>query len=283
MRIAETGTSGHVGPAVRSRTAGLVTASHPGPAAAVTLVAALLAVHAGVPATGVVTVTLAVLAGQLTVGWVNDLVDERRDRTVGRTDKPLASGAVPNGPVVVALAIAALACVVLSLACGWRSAAVHLVLGVGSAQAYNLLLKGTWLSWLPYAVAFGTLPAVASLAGPGHVWPPWWTMAAGAVLGVGAHVLNALPDLADDARTGVRGLPHRLGARASRPLAAALLVAASLLAALGPTGRPTPWVWAVLVLVAALAAVASTARGRTPFRAAVAIALLDVALLVVAG
>jgi hypothetical protein len=37
------------------------------------------------------------------------------------------------------------------------------------------------------------------------------------------------------------------------------------------------------VLVVALAVLAATARGRTPFRAAVAIALLDVVLLVAAG
>ena len=279
MRIATTG----LAPDVRSRSAALLTASHPGPAVAVTTVAALLAVDADRPARTVVLVAAAVFAGQLTVGWVNDLVDARRDRHVGRGDKPLASGALTVRPVVVALAVAGLACVVLSLAAGWRSGAVHLVLGVGSAQAYNLVLKATWFSWLPYAVAFGSLPAVASLAGPGPAWPPWWTAAAGAALGVGAHVLNALPDLADDARTGVRGLPHRLGERAARPLAAALLVAASLLAALGPTGHPAAWVWAALVVVVALAAVAATTRGRTPFRAAMAIALLDVVLLVAAG
>jgi 4-hydroxybenzoate polyprenyltransferase len=195
-----------------------------------------------------------VFAGQLTVGWVNDLVDVRRDRTVGRPDKPLASGALTVRPVVVALAVAGAACVVLSLAAGWRSGAVHLVLGVGSAQAYGVVLKSTCFSWLPYAVAFGTLPAVASLAGPGPAWPPWWMTAAGAALGVGAHVVNALPDLADDARTGVRGMPHRLGEPTARPLAAALLVAASLLAALGPAGHPAVWVWGALALVVALAA-----------------------------
>jgi len=262
---------------------GLLTASHPGPAVAVTTVAALLAVDAGDPAGTVVLVAAAVLAGHLTVGWVNDLVDVRRDRAVGRSDKPLATGRVGVAPVVVALAVAGVACVVLSFALGWRSGVVHLVLGIGSAHAYNLGLKGTALSWLPYAVTFGTLPAVAFLAGPVPAWPPWWMTAAGAALGVGAHVVNALPDLADDLRTGVRGLPHRLGERAARPLAAALLVAASLLAALGPAGRPAAWVWIALLVVLALAALALTGRGRGPFRAAMAIALLDVVLLVAAG
>ncbi|WP_433508194.1 UbiA family prenyltransferase [Pseudonocardia halophobica] len=262
---------------------GLVAAAHPGPAVAVTVVAALLAVDAGQPARTTLVVALAVLAGQLTVGWVNDLVDLKRDRAVGRADKPLATGRVAAHRVGTAVVVSGAACVALSLAAGWRSGLVHLVLGVGSALTYNLGVKGTRLSWLPYAVAFGTLPAVASLAGPAPAWPPWWTTAAGAALGVGAHVLNALPDLADDVRTGVRGLPHRLGERVARPLAAGLLVAASLLAALGPVGSPPAWVWAALLVVAALATVALTGRGRVPFRAAMLIALLDVVLLVAAG
>jgi 4-hydroxybenzoate polyprenyltransferase len=181
--------------------------------------------------------------------------------------------------VVVALAAAGAPCVALSLAAGWRSAAVHLVLLVGSAQAYNLGVKATAWSWLPYAVAFGSLPAVATLAGPDPVLPPWWAAAAGAALGVGAHVLNALPDLADDARTGVRGLPHRLGARRSRPLAAGLLVLASVVVVVGP-GTPPPWAWAALLVVLALAVHALLGRGRGPFWAASGIALVDVALLV---
>jgi 4-hydroxybenzoate polyprenyltransferase len=224
-------------------------------------------------------VTLAVLAGQLTIGWVNDLVDAGRDRAVGRTDKPLATGTVGSRTVVLALALAGVACVALSLVAGWRSGVVHLLLVVGSAQAYNLGVKAMALSWVPYAVAFGSLPAVASLAGDHPVVAPWWAIAAGASLGVGAHLLNALPDLADDARTGVRGLPHRLGERRARPLAAGLLLVASLAAVLGP-GAPPAWAWAALGLVVVLAGYAVLGRGRGPFWAATGIALLDVVLLV---
>ncbi|PVZ14806.1 UbiA family prenyltransferase [Actinomycetospora cinnamomea] len=267
----------------RGTAAGLVTSAHPGPAVAVATIAALLAADAGLPAGTAVVVTAAVFTGHLTIGWVNDLVDAPRDRASGRTDKPLATGRVGAGPVAAAVAVAGLACVVLSFAAGWRSGVVHLLLGIGSGQAYNLGLKRTALSWLPYAVTFGTLPAVASLARDAPAWPPWWMLAAGAALGVGAHVVNALPDLADDLRTGVRGLPHRLGEPTARPLAAGLLVAASLVAALGPAGTPPAWVWVVLVVVGALAAFTLAGHGRGPFRAAIAIALLDVVLLVAAG
>jgi 4-hydroxybenzoate polyprenyltransferase len=224
-------------------------------------------------------VTAAVLAGQLTIGWGNDLLDAPRDRRAGRADKPLANGEVRPQTVRACLIGAAVVCVVLSFLVGWRSGLVHLGLGVACGHLYNLALKSTPWSWLPYAVAFGTLPAVVTLADVSRHWPPAWMMAAAGALGVAAHFLNTLPDLVADAATGVRGLPHRVGAGRSRLLATALLVAASLAAALGPAGTPDGWGWAGLAVVALLATVALTGRGRLPFQAAMAIALVDVVLI----
>ncbi len=261
----------------------LLAAAHGGPALAVTVVAGLLALRADLSPLDAVAVTAAVFTGQLTIGWGNDLLDLRRDRAVGRTDKPLATGALPVGRVMTALVVAALACLVLSALAGWRSALLNATLATGAGHAYNLGLKATAWSWAPYACAFGALPSVVTLADPSQGWAPLWMTGAGATLGVGAHLLNTLPDLADDERTGVRGFPHRIGERRSRVLAAVLLPAASLLAVLGPTGTPPAWAWAVLTLVTVLALLTLVTRGRTPFRAAVAIALLDVVVLLAAA
>ncbi len=265
------------------RVVALLRAAHLGPCVAVTAVVALLAVGQGLSAYRGVVVTAAVLTGQLTIGWGNDLLDAARDRQVGRADKPLANGELSPSTVRAFLVAAAAACVVLSLAVGWRSGLVHLGIGVASGHLYNLVLKSTAWSWLPYATAFGTLPAVVTLADVPHHWPPLWMMAAAAALGVAAHFLNTLPDLAADAATGVRGLPHRMGARASRAAAIVLLVVASVAAVLGPEGGPGAWGWAALALVVVLAVMAGVTRGRAPFQAAVAIALVDVVLLTVAG
>jgi 4-hydroxybenzoate polyprenyltransferase len=258
----------------------LLAAAHGGPALAVAAIAGLLALRGDLNRLDTAVVTGAVLTGQLTIGWGNDLCDLSRDRAVGRTDKPLATGTLPVGWVVRALVAAAVACLALSALAGWRSGLVNVVLGAGAGHVYNLGLKATPWSWVPYVSAFGTLPSVVTLAGPAPAWAPLWMTGAGAALGVGAHLLNALPDLADDERTGVRGLPHRIGERPSRVLAAVLLSAASLLAVLGPAGTPPAWTWAVLALVAVLAVLTLATRGRAPFRAALAIALLDVVLLV---
>ncbi len=268
---------------ITSVVAGLLAAAHFGPTVAVTLITALLAIAGDLTTGTVVIVVAAVFTGQLTIGWANDLIDADRDRSVGRADKPIASGLVPLGLAQGALATAAVACVVLSAAAGWRTALVHLGLVVAMGQAYNLGLKATVWSWLPYAVAFGSLPAVVSLAADDPEIAPWWLLAAGATLGVGAHLLNALPDLAEDALTGVRGLPHRLGPQRSRLLAAFLLGVASLAAGLGPAGAPSTFVLVGLGLAAVLLAVTVLGRGRLPFQAAMALALLDVVLLVAAG
>jgi len=262
-------------------TLGLLAACHPGPTAAVTVLTALLAVSGGTgPATGVL-VVLAVLAGQLSIGWSNDALDAERDRRSGRTDKPVATGAVPAAVLRPAIAAALVLCVVLSLASGLLAGGVHLV-GVAMGWAHNLGVKRTVLSPLPYAVAFASLPAFVGLAGPDGL-PPGWVLGCGAVLGVAAHLLNALPDLADDVATGVVGLPQRLGEKGVRVLAPALLLLGTALAVVRPgTGAPVPgWGWGALLVGAVLAGVAAARRGRVPFAAAVAVALLCVGLLVV--
>lgn len=241
----------------------------------------LLAVSAGHVTGAVVLLGLAVLAGQLCIGWSNDLLDAERDRAAGRSDKPLATRTKARQVVGIALAVAAVACVVFSALTGVWSGGVHLVLVVGSGLAYNIGLKRTWWSWLPYAVAFGALPSVVWLASEPPRAAPVWMMAVGALLGVGAHLLNALPDLDDDATTGVRGLPHRLGPVAVPVVATGVLAMASVIAALAPPHGPTSSSWLGLALVVVLGAAALVGRGKTPFRAAMGIAVVNVILLVV--
>ncbi|OLR93619.1 UbiA family prenyltransferase [Actinokineospora bangkokensis] len=263
--------------------AALVRACHPEPTAAVTLVAAGVALSAGAPWRVVLLVAAAVLAGQLSVGWLNDFLDAERDRAVSRSDKPIASGRVSRRAVGRAALVAALLCVPLSLATGWVPGGVHLA-AVVSAWAYDAKLKATALSVLPYAVSFGLLPLFILLAADAPA--PWWVLGAGALLGTGAHFANTLPDLADDAATGVRGLPHRLGARASVLVSVLALLAAMVCLLLGPPGGPGP-VAVVLFVVAVAAVVAALVwpgadRPRALFRAIMLTALLAVAMLLTA-
>ncbi|WP_344073078.1 UbiA family prenyltransferase [Streptomyces crystallinus] len=254
---------------------------------AVTGLAALLAAAFGLDVVSAATAVAAVAAGQLSIGWCNDRLDLRRDRAAGRQDKPLATGVVRPSTVGTAAGAALLLCIPLSLACGVLAGAVHLGC-VAAAWTYNLWLKRTVLSWLPYALAFGLLPAFLTLTLPGRPWPPLWLTLAAALLGTGAHFANVLPDLEDDITGGVRGLPQRMGRRGSVTAAAVLALASCVVLTVGPTGRVPLAGAGVIAVTSALCLVAvagppGLARGRGPFIAVMAMAGVDAALLVVAG
>ncbi|MGY1615129.1 UbiA family prenyltransferase [Geodermatophilus sp. SYSU D00691] len=269
-----------------TRARGLVLATHAGPTVAVTLVATLLGVAAGVGGGRAVLLCAAVLAGQASIGWSNDWLDADRDQAVARPDKPVVQGAVaPSTLRVAALAAAALA-VVLSLLLGVVPGLLLLLL-VASGWAYNAGLKRTAASAVPYLVGFGALPAGVVAAAPGTPAAPWWLVAAGAALGGAAHLANVAPDLEDDLATGVRGLPHRIGATASAVTGAVLLGAATLLLVLGPPGTPTTAGWAGVVLALPAVVVAALAGSprwrRVAFPAVMLLTVLDVVLLLVGG
>ncbi|MEV7085949.1 UbiA family prenyltransferase [Streptomyces sp. NPDC093085] len=260
----------------------LLRACHPGPTVAVTLLVAGLAMAAGQNGRGTALATAAVVTGQLSVGWSNDAVDAARDGAAGRGDKPVAGGAVGAGTVRVAALVALALCVPLSLGYGAAAGTVHL-LGVAAGWAYNLGLKATVVSWLPYAVGFGALPAFVTLGLPGHPPPVWWMVAAAALVGVGAHLGDVLPDIADDLAAGVRGAPQRLGPTAVRWLLPAPLVAATALLTLGRPGPAAALALTAAVGAALAGAVLGAARPKAPFLAAVAVAAVDVALLLWRG
>ena len=110
----------------------------------------------------------------------------------------MAAGTLDPATVRTAMLAAAVAVVPLSLLSGLFAGCLHLV-AVASAWAYNLRLKATPLSVLPYAVSFGLLPAFVTAGLPGQP-VVGWLVAAGALLGAGAHFANVLPDIDDDLR-----------------------------------------------------------------------------------
>ncbi|MBD8727153.1 UbiA family prenyltransferase [Frigoribacterium sp. CFBP 13707] len=218
-----------------STVSALVRSTHPGPTATVALLSLVLGLAVSLEAAPLVVVTVAVLAGQVSIGLSNDLVDLDRDRSVGRADKPVALGQVSPGVVgaaaVASLVVGVAAPFLLSVPAGLA----HLVL-VASGWAYNLGLKRTAASVVPFVVSFGLLPAVVTLALTPPAPPAAWALGVGAVFGVAIHFTNVLPDLGDDAATGVAGLPHRLGRLPAGVVAFAALAVAACLTLAGQLG-----------------------------------------------
>jgi len=244
-------------------------ASHPGPTVAVTALVTVVAWSAGRDASGCLLVAAAILTGHLSIGWSNDAIDAPRDTSVHRNDKPIVLGLVSRRTLWIGATLMIVACVPLSLASGLLAGLAHLV-GVAAAWGYNLGLKSTRISWLPYAVAFGLLP-----------WAPWWASAATALLGVGAHLANVVPDLADDLATGVDGWPQRLG-RLARYAAPLPLAGATVLLVVAPPGAAGVIGWVTLAVVAVLLAVI-VAWKNAPFLVTIAVAAVSIVALVLRG
>lgn len=271
---------------------GLWGSTHPGPTLVVTALAVALGVAAGLDAVRLVLLGVAVFAGQVSVGISNDAIDAARDRAVGRIDKPIATGEVSERAAWIAAFVALGLALALSVPLGAGMLAAHAI-ALASAWAYNAGLKATPFSLVPFVVSFGLFPSFATLSLPGGALAPVWVSVAGAALGAAVHLTNVLPDLDDDARTGIRGLPHRLGARASTVLAAAgILIGATavlvgpVLAGVEPAIPILAWAFfAAVAVVAVVAVVLALTRSphRVLFRLTMLAALLLAVQLVVAG
>ncbi|HET9061392.1 MAG TPA: UbiA family prenyltransferase [Acidimicrobiales bacterium] len=278
----------------------LARACHLEPTVAVSAMSVALAVSTGRSVRGVVAAGLAVLAGQLTVGWHNDWLDAGRDALAGRTAKPIVRGDVHRSTVLKAFTASAIATVALSPLSGWEAGLSHIA-AVASALSYNARVKATIISFLPYCISFGLLVAFIALGRHPGQWPAWWAIGGAALMGAGAHFANVVPDIDQDRATGINGLPQRLGARASAVIALALLATSTMVIAAGRNGPPLAGYGAlaggaaVIAVSAFLSAreadtgpppqpyASRTTKGAGWFRVAMLVALANVVLLVVEG
>ena len=265
--------------------------THPGPTLVVTALALALGIAVGLEPWRLALLTLSVFAGQVSIGLSNDAIDAPRDRIVGRTDKPIARGDVTERLAWVCALGAVVAALVLAAPLGFGMLAAHAVF-LASAWAYNAGLKATVFSIVPFLVSFGIFPSLATLALPDPRVAAGWGWIAGAALGAAVHLTNVLPDLEDDKRTGVRGLPHRIGARASAVVAAIGIIVGAVAVLIGASGGvlaevpPVAWGFFVAVLGVAIAtAVLALVRPptRALFRLVMVAALLLAAQLVATG
>jgi 4-hydroxybenzoate polyprenyltransferase len=198
----------------------LALAAHPFQGLAIAAGTAFAAALAGRSLREVGVVFAAVLLGRLTYGWLNDVADRHRDIAVDRQDKPLAREWLDPGSLTFATAVAVCLLVPVSITTGIVSGIVHL-LSVVAMWTYNSRVKTTPLSWVPWAVSFGLLPAYLSYGGWGGDYegvPPTWQMTVlAAALGVCVHFLDALPDLVVDNRNKLRSLPLVVALRTGAP------------------------------------------------------------------
>jgi 4-hydroxybenzoate polyprenyltransferase len=198
----------------------LVRAAHPLQALLTSLGLAAAATASGRPLREVALVAATVLVGQAVLGWHNDVVDRRRDAAHDRAGKPVAAGLLEPGTAWFAIACGVLLVVPLALGNGVIAGSAYLA-SVAVALLGNVALRRSALSWLPWAAAYGLLPAFLSYGGWGGASegdPPTVLMSLlAALLGVAVHFLLALPDLVVDNEDGLRHLPLRVALRTGAP------------------------------------------------------------------
>ena len=208
---------------------GLVRATHFGPTVLVVTISFFLS-RMQYQSVDSLRIAIAILAGQCVVGWTNELVDYSLDASAGRSKKPLVGGLVTTNQLRIAISIALFIALLLSLISplGVIGTLVHALLLL-SATMYNLYLKKTVFSVLPYVISFGGLPWAVYLSAGKN--PPIWLVLGFIFFSSSFHFLNVLKDLETDVAQGVLGLPQRVG-RVGSLLIASLLFIAGLLSVL---------------------------------------------------
>ena len=201
-------------------------AAHFGPTVIVTTVSFLLSLSQ-YSIIDSLRVAIAIFAGQLVVGWSNDLIDTPLDIAAQRTKKPIVSKKINPDLLRKSILFALLAALLLSLISplGLIGTLIHF-LGLLSATLYNFKLKSTILSPLPFIVSFGALPWAIYL--PTENKPPLWLFIDFMLISVAFHLFNVLKDFQWDIEQGVLGLPQRLGKNASLIISISLVVSALL-------------------------------------------------------
>jgi 4-hydroxybenzoate polyprenyltransferase len=185
---------------------------HPFPSLLDATAAGALATIAGADLSVSVRLAGGMLALQFAIGSANDLADARPD-ALGHPTKPIPAGLVAPGAARAIFAAAVLAGLFLAATVGGAALAVAIA-GLGVGLLYDLRLKGTALSWLPFAVGVGLLPVYSWLGATGSLRPAFLLIVPLALLaGSSLAAANALADLDADLRAGTASVAVFLGRR----------------------------------------------------------------------
>lgn len=229
--------------------------SHPFPSLLNAAATLAFATFAGAAVSAAVRLAASMLALQVSIGALNDLVDAGID-SGHKPGKPLPRGVVRPGEAAV-IAVAGLGLgLALSAVSGPATAGVAAA-GVACGYTYDLRLSRTTWSWLPLALALPLVPIHAWLGATGAVPAGLVALVPAAVLaGLGLALGNGLADEDRDLAAGVRTAVVALGrGRAWLIHALALAAAVAILVGIGPGGAGEPWRPVATLLATALIAI----------------------------
>jgi len=209
------------------RLVGWIRLTHPFPSILDGIVVGAVAAIAGAAADRIVVLAVSMTLLQLGIGATNDVVDAPFDAGLKR-GKPIPAGLVPR-QAAAALAVAwFIGGLVAAATVGFAIAGVALIV-VAVGLTYDLRLKGTAWSWLPFAIGIPILPVYGWLGARGSLEPAFALLVPAAILaGAALAIGNSIVDIERDIAAGRTSVAARLGRpRAARAAAGLLLTVAA--------------------------------------------------------
>jgi len=191
---------------------------------------------------------------QFSISALNEWADADLDRRARRR-RPIPLGLVSKSAALNVAVICAVGAFLLCVLARLGPFALLLV-GVGTAAgwAYDLWLKATPLSFVPFAIAFPLMPFWIGVLAARPLSSLLILFLGGSPLATAIHLADAIPDRDRDQAAGLRTLAVALGTPRAEMAAAGLLLIGTLVATVLVIRRGQP-------SIAALSLVATAASG----------------------
>jgi 4-hydroxybenzoate polyprenyltransferase len=224
-----------------ARVVGAIRLTHPFPSILDGVVSGSVAILAGAGPLVGFELGLAMTALQLGIGAINDVVDAPHDAG-HKPGKPIPAGLVSR-PVGGLIGLAAFGLgLLLAFLVGPLAFGLALVV-IAIGLAYDLRLKGTAWSWLPFAIGIPMLPVFGWAGATGGLTAMFAVLVPAAVAaGAALAIANSLVDVDRDRDAGVSSVAIALGEGRARVVGIVLLGTIALAAAtstLASGGGPT--------------------------------------------
>jgi 4-hydroxybenzoate polyprenyltransferase len=175
-------------------------------------------------------IALIMLLVQFSISALNEWADADLDLRAHRP-RPIPLGLVSRGAALNIAVVCAVGAFLVCVLARFGPFALLLVgLGTASGWAYDLWLKATPLSFLPFAIAFPLMPFwIGTLAGR-PLTSLMILFLGGSPLAAAIHLADAIPDRGADREAGLKTLAVVLGKPGAELVTAALLAIGTLVA-----------------------------------------------------